>query len=83
MFAYGRENLALVQILIQKPYYTKYKRDVDMTLTTYIANAGGLLGLWLGFSFLSAIEIIYWAIRFTTGHFLKVKWSRTKPVLPY
>ena len=75
VFAYGRDNLALVQILIQKPYYTKYKRDVAMTFTTYIANTGGLLGLCLGFSFLSAIEILYWCTRFTIVNFLLHKFK--------
>ena len=30
-----------------------------MTFTTYIANTGGLLGLCLGFSLMSGIEIIF------------------------
>ena len=57
---YGKQNLALVHVMIQSPYVTKIKRDVAMTLTTYIANAGGLLGLCIGFSFISAIEIFFW-----------------------
>ena len=60
MFQYGRENLALVQIMIQSPYVTKIKRDVAMTYIDYIANTGGLLGLFLGFSFISGIEILFW-----------------------
>ena len=31
-----------------------------MTVTDYISQMGGLLGLGLGFSLVSAIEIIYW-----------------------
>ena len=56
---YGKQNLALVHVMIQSPYVTKMKRDVAMTLTTYIANAGGLLGLCIGFSFISAIELLF------------------------
>ena len=59
MYKYGRQNLALIQIMIQSPYFTKIRRDVAMTFTTYIANSGGLLGLCLGFSFMSAIEIMF------------------------
>ena len=58
MYKYGRKNLALVHILIQSPYVTKIRRDIAMTLTTYVANAGGLLGLCIGFSFMSGIEIV-------------------------
>ena len=31
-----------------------------MTFTTYVANSGGLLGLCVGFSFISGIELIFW-----------------------
>ena len=57
---YGKENLSLLHILIQSPYITKIKRDVAMTFTNYVANTGGLLGLCLGFSFISGVEILYW-----------------------
>ena len=59
MYQYGRKNLALVHVMIQSPYVIKIKRDVAMTFTTYIANSGGLLGLCLGFSLMSGIEIIF------------------------
>ena len=29
-------------------------------MTDYISQMGGLLGLGIGFSFVSAVEIIYW-----------------------
>ena len=40
MFKYAKKNLALVNIMIQSPYITKIKRDVAMTFTSYVANAG-------------------------------------------
>ena len=60
LYEYGKENLALVHVLIQSPYLTKIKRDVAISFTSYMANTGGLLGLCLGFSFISGIEIFYW-----------------------
>ena len=60
LFEYGKQNLALIHVMIQSPYATKIKRDVAMTITNYVANTGGLLGLCLGFSFISFIEIIFW-----------------------
>lgn len=75
MHKYGRKNLALIHVMIQSPYVTKIKRDVSMTFTTYIANSGGLLGLCLGFSFMSCIEIIFclcWLFgRFQRKFFIK------------
>ena len=73
MFKYGRDNLAKVQIFIQSPYVTKIKRDQEMTFTNFIANTGGLLGLCIGFSFISGIEIIYWLINSCTSRPLFVK----------
>ena len=60
VYEYGKENLALVHIFIQSPYVTMIKRDMEMTFTNYVANTGGLLGLCLGFSFISGIELFYW-----------------------
>ena len=60
LFQYGRENIAMVRVMIQSPYVTKIKRDVAMTFINYVASTGGLLGLFLGFSFISAIEILFW-----------------------
>ena len=60
LYNYGRQNLALIHVMIQSPYVTKIKRDVAMTFTTYIANSGGLLGLCVGFSFMSGIEILFY-----------------------
>ena len=60
LFEYGKQNLALIHVMMQSPYATKIKRDVAVTFTNYVANTGGLLGLCLGFSFISFIEIIFW-----------------------
>ena len=60
MHEYGKLNLAHVNVMIERPYITKIRRDVAMTFTNYVANSGGLIGLCIGFSFLSGIEIIFW-----------------------
>ena len=59
---YGRDNLVLVNYFIEGEDITKIVSDVEMTFTDFVANAGGLLGLWLGFSFFSLVEILYWII---------------------
>ena len=38
----------------------QYKRDVLYGVTDFISNIGGLLGLCMGFSLLTAIEVVYW-----------------------
>ena len=60
MYEYGKTSLAVVKIMMQSPHVIKIKRDVAMTFTDFVANTGGLLGLCLGFSFISGIEILFW-----------------------
>ncbi len=60
---YGKSNLALLEVFHQSPYVTKIKRSVEMTFTAYVSNTGGLLGLYLGFSFVSCMELIYWIMK--------------------
>ena len=56
---YALENIAVIKLFVKDPYYTNNKRDVDITVTTFIGNAGGLMGLYLGLSFMSLIEVVY------------------------
>ena len=70
LYEYGKENLALVHVAIQSPYLTKIKREQAITLTSYVANTGGLLGLCLGFSFISGVEILYWCCCICCRRFL-------------
>ena len=39
----------------------EYKRSVRMTFLDLIAGFGGLFGLFLGFSVVSFLELLYWA----------------------
>ena len=54
------ENLALIEIAIQTPFVKRIKKDIEMSFTDFLANTGGILGLYLGCSLLSFFEIIYW-----------------------
>ena len=56
---YAKENIAMVRLFVRDPYYTSIKRDVEMTLSSFLGNAGGLLGLFMGFSLISLIEGFY------------------------
>ena len=56
---YARENIAMVWLFVRDPYYTSIKRDVEMTLTSFLGSAGGLVGLFMGFSLISLIEGFY------------------------
>ena len=56
---YAKENIAKVTIFIRDPYCTSYIKNEKIPLIDFISNTGGLVGLCLGLSFISAIELIY------------------------
>ncbi|XP_052753508.1 pickpocket protein 28-like [Galleria mellonella] len=48
-----------IDIYFKEPRFASMRRSELFGLTDFLANCGGLLGLFLGFSVLSLIEIIY------------------------
>nr|XP_045607021.1 pickpocket protein 28-like [Procambarus clarkii] len=57
---YLEKNAALVHVYFKRATSTLYKRDLAATTSQLVANIGGLLGLFLGFSLLSAAEIVFY-----------------------
>ena len=63
IFYFG-EATALGELAPKLQFYTpypEYKRSVRMTFLDLIAGFGGLFGLFLGFSLVSFLELLYWA----------------------
>jgi len=56
---YTRQNLAVVKVYMQDPYYTQMQRAEVQTGTAFMGAAGGWLGLCCGLSFISLLEIAY------------------------
>ena len=44
-------------------FATKIVRDEKVPITSFIANVGGLLGLCMGFSLVSVVEMVYFCIK--------------------
>ena len=59
IFNYARENLAIINIFIKESYTKRFRKTEKMSRISYIASSGGLLGLCMGFSFVSLAEIAY------------------------
>lgn len=59
---YSRENIAKVDIFLKDPYVKRFIREEKISEFTFVGTVGGLLGLFLGFSFVSAVEIVYLGI---------------------
>ena len=56
--------LQLVQIYFDTATYDEIERDRKITLTGQLGLIGGTMGLLTGFSILSGVEIIYFAVKF-------------------
>ena len=59
--AYDRD-IAIVEFYFDSSTIFQYYRESRMTLTGFIGQIGGLLGLCVGCSIVSIIEIIYWCM---------------------
>ena len=59
IYNYAKSNLAIINIFIKEPYSKRFRKTEKMSRIAYIASSGGLLGLCMGFSFVSLAEILY------------------------
>ena len=59
IYNYARENLAIINMFIKESYTKRFRKTEKMSRISYIASSGGLLGLCMGFSFVSLAEIAY------------------------
>ena len=55
-------DIAMVNFYFDKSTIMCYKRGQRMTEIDFISQMGGLLGLGLGCSFISIVELLYWMI---------------------
>ena len=60
---YASKNLALVTIYIREPFTEKILIDQEISVFSFVSDIGGLMGLFMGFSVVSIVEIIYHAFR--------------------
>ncbi|KAH8312305.1 hypothetical protein KR044_010154 [Drosophila immigrans] len=56
-----------IDIFFQSPWFIKYQTHMRFTFVELLASFGGIIGLFLGASLLSAIELVYY---FTIGLYL-------------
>ena len=60
---YMKENTALLNIYLKEPYCEKVSQNVHITLSTLVANIGGILGLCLGASIITILEIVWYCLK--------------------
>ena len=80
VWGYCRENLVKLVVYLPSPYVTKFVVDEvnfgifskknnnillqEITLSTFTSNIGGLLGLCMGLSFVSLVEVLFYLLKF-------------------
>jgi hypothetical protein len=70
------EKFQLVQIFFETATFDEIERDVKVTLEAQLGLIGGPMGLLTGFSILSGVEIIYYAVKL----FMSMKISKADHV---
>lgn len=53
------ENIALIHLFLMHSSFRSFTKEELMGFTDFLSNTGGLLGLFMGFSVISLIEIMY------------------------
>ena len=48
-----------VGIFLRDPFYVRIEREMRISELEFVSNLGGLMGLILGFSFISLVELLY------------------------
>ena len=64
LFKYAQENLAYIKVGMKNHFYTKVKRDLEITRLDFFNAVGGMLGLCLGLSIISVFELFFHFVKF-------------------
>ena len=78
MFSYCSEfnhksNLKFVKIIFDTPVFDKITKDRAAKFVDQLSAIGGTMGLLTGFSIISGVEIVYFAVKITFGYFNSLK----------
>ncbi|XP_037806112.1 pickpocket protein 28 [Lucilia sericata] len=57
-----RKNIAIVHFYYRESVFYGDLKNVYIGLTEFLSNIGGIMGLFMGFSFISVAEIVYFSI---------------------
>ncbi|KAM7345172.1 pickpocket 12 isoform 2-T2 [Cochliomyia hominivorax] len=57
-----RKNIAIVHFYYRESVFHGDLKNVYIGLTEFLSNIGGIMGLFMGFSFISVAEIVYFSI---------------------
>ena len=69
-------QVGMASVTVTKKTTLRIELTATATLIDVVSNIGGTMGLFLGFSFLSAVEAVYWAVVPIVGKWQK--WTGRK-----
>ena len=55
------QNIVTIKIFAARKTALRIQRTATMSVIDMISNVGGTIGLFLGFSILSVVEVLFWA----------------------
>ncbi|BES98474.1 Amiloride-sensitive sodium channel [Nesidiocoris tenuis] len=70
---YFSENMGIIHFYYMEKHFSGTVKGVLFGFTEFLSNTGGLLGLFMGFSVLSGVEILYFLLIRVINLFSKVK----------
>ena len=65
--------MRLVKIKFSAPVFDKVTKDRSAKFVDQLSAIGGTMGLLTGFSIISGVEIIYFALKTSLGYFNRFK----------
>ena len=65
------QDLKFIRIYFDTPTFDKITMDTAAKFSDMLSAIGGTMGLLTGFSIISAVEIIYFALKFLSGFLTK------------
>ena len=68
-----RSNLKYIKIHFNAPVFDKVTKDRAAKFVDQLSAIGGTMGLLTGFSIISGVEIIYFALKISLGYFNSFK----------
>ncbi|XP_034937695.1 pickpocket protein 28-like [Chelonus insularis] len=69
---YFKENMAIVHLFFIDSQFPKYVKSELFGFIEFLSSVGGLLGLFMGFSFLSVVEVVYFM---TLRIWCRISWN--------
>ena len=70
-----RSTLRFVEIQFNAPVFDKITKDRSAKFVDMLSTIGGTMGLLTGFSIISGVEMLYFAVKIAINYFKNLKYN--------